>query len=232
MAKGSAAEKPRQTRPAGRIGRPPQKLAGEVEGRILHAARQVFLERGLAGASIDEIASLARAGKPTVYARFSNKEALFAAVVLSNVAAAAERVEAELPGGATIDQRLVGLGTTLLQWCLSGDTIDLMRVSVAEARRFPDLANSVHRMARERGEEMLARLLAETAQADGLAALPAFAPEHLTMTTRFFMDLVLFPFVKRALFGEKHAVLRAEIEPHVAQSIKFFLAACRHGGVT
>ena len=70
-----------------RIGRPPQELAGEVDARILDAARRVFLERGLDGASIDEIAEAARAGKPTIYARFPGKEALFTAVVMRNVAA-------------------------------------------------------------------------------------------------------------------------------------------------
>jgi AcrR family transcriptional regulator len=230
MMKNSVAEGPRQTRPPVRIGRPPQKLAGEVDERILGAARQVFLERGLAGASIDEIASRARAGKPTVYARFPNKEALFAAVVLRNVADAMGRFEGNLPAGTTIEERLAGLGTSVLHWALSGGTIDLMRVSIAEARRFPDLASSVHRMARERGEEMLAKLLAEVAQANALAALPAFAPEHLVTTTRFFMDLVFFPLIRRALFGERLSILRAEVEPHVTQGVKFFLTACRHGG--
>src|SRR6185295_14337336 len=62
-------------RAASRTGRPPREFAGEVESRILNAARRVFLERGLAGASIDEIAELACAGKPTIYARFPGKEA-------------------------------------------------------------------------------------------------------------------------------------------------------------
>ncbi len=35
---------------------PARERSGEVEARILDAARQVFLERGLAGASVDEIA--------------------------------------------------------------------------------------------------------------------------------------------------------------------------------
>src|SRR5271155_1948356 len=64
-----------------RSGRPPRDLAGEVEERILDAAAKVFLERGFEDASVDEIADVARAGKPTIYARFPGKEALFAAVI-------------------------------------------------------------------------------------------------------------------------------------------------------
>jgi AcrR family transcriptional regulator len=220
----------RKRRPV-RAGRPPRELAGEVDDRILEAARHVFLERGLGAASIDEIARRARAGKPTVYARFTNKEALFSAVVMRNVAKALERFAGHVPAGATLDERLTGLGAAVLDWALALNTVGLMRASIAEARRFPDLASSVHRMARERGEALVGRLLVEAAQPDALDALPAFAPEHLATTARLFMDLVFFPLILRALFGEEPAVLRDEIRPHVARSVKFFLAACRHGGV-
>ena len=47
---------------AARSGRPPRALAGETEERILDAAKKVFLERGFEGASVDEIADVARAG--------------------------------------------------------------------------------------------------------------------------------------------------------------------------
>ena len=69
-------------RTAPRIGRPPTELAGEVEARILDAAAQVFLARGFDGASIAEIAEVARAGKPTIYARYPSKESLFEAAFL------------------------------------------------------------------------------------------------------------------------------------------------------
>ena len=62
-------------RAAVRFGRPPKELAGEVDARILDAARKIFLERGFEGASIDEIAEVARSGKPTIYARFRDKRA-------------------------------------------------------------------------------------------------------------------------------------------------------------
>jgi hypothetical protein len=115
---------------------------------------------------------------------------------------------------------------------LGGDTIGLMRVAISEAARFPDLATTVHRMARQRAEDTVARLLGEAAQLDALDALPAFAPEQLAATTQFFMGLIFLPVIIRALFGEKLKVLRAEIGPHVARGVAFFLAACRQGGVT
>jgi AcrR family transcriptional regulator len=219
-------------RAAVRTGRPPRELAGEVESRILDAARRVFLERGLAGASIDEIAELACAGKPTIYARFPGKEALFSAVVMRKVAANVAGFANVAPAGATIEERLASVGAAVLQRILSGDTVGLVRLSIAEARRFPDLASSVHRMALERGLQAVGRLLAEAAQSDELGHLPAFAPQRLAKTTDIFFDLVVLPMLHRALHGEKPKALCAEVEPHVASSVAFFIAACRHGGVT
>jgi hypothetical protein len=107
----------------------------------------------------------------------------------------------------------------------------LMRISIAEARRFPELASSVHHMARGRGLEAVGRLLAEAAQSAELGNLPAFAPQRLAKTAELFVDLVVLPLLLRALHGEKLKSLCAEIEPHVTRSVAFFLAACRHGGI-
>jgi AcrR family transcriptional regulator len=219
-------------RRGGRIGRPPRERAGEVDTRILNAARRVFLERGLAGASIEEIAERACAGKPTIYARFPGKEALFTAVVMRNVATNIARFENYVPTGASIEDRLASLGAAVLHWLLVGDTVGLMRLSISEARRFPDLASSVHRMARGRGLEAVGRLLAEAAQSAELGNLPAFAPQRLATTAEIFVDLVVLPLLLRALHGEKLKSLCAEVEPHVARSVAFFIAACRDGGVS
>jgi AcrR family transcriptional regulator len=231
MAKSPGAKRRTAKLPAGRVGRPPRERAGEVDARILAAARRVFLERGLAGASIDEIANVARAGKPTIYARFPGKEALFAAVAMSNVTATAARFEGHVPTGSTLDERLAKLGTALVHWILASDIVAVMRLGISEARRFPDLAINVHLTARRRGEEIVGKLLAETAHSDALGALAAFAPERLATTARFFIDLVVWPILTRALFGEKLQDLRAEVETDVVRSVAFFLAACRHDGV-
>lgn len=217
-------------RSAVRSGRPPRELAGEVEARILDAARKVFLDRGFEGASIEEIADSARSGKPTIYARFPNKKALFAAAVTRHIAARNRRLGSYAPIGATIEERLTNIGMALLQETLTGDTVGLCRLAIAEARRFPDLGTSIVTTARERGTETMAGLLSEAAQSGELGALPAF-PESLTKTARYFIDLILLPMLMRALAGENLEVLHAESGAHVAQRVAFFLTACRHGGI-
>ena len=212
-----------------RLGRPRREFAGEVEERILDAATKVFLERGFEGATIDELAEEARAGKPTIYARFPNKEALFAAVVARKVQENT-RPESITASGSTAEERLKGLATAIVGKTLAPDALGLMRVTLAEARRFPDLASSVSRMARERGVEAVARTLGELATTKDTGQLPAFTPDRLASTARRFLDAIMLPMIIRALFGEDPASLRAEIDSHVSQSVAFFLAACRYEG--
>jgi AcrR family transcriptional regulator len=220
-------------RAAVRFGRPPKELAGEVDARILDAARKVFLERGFEGASIDEIAQAARSGKPTIYARFRDKRALFTGVVTRDILSRISEFKGDvLPTGATIDERLRSAAVTLLHWGLDNDRIGLMRLAVAEARRFPDLASTVSRKARELSTELGVHLLGELAESEGLGSLPAFAPERLATTARFFLDLVAVPMLLRALFEVDLKTLDAEIDEHVARSVAFFLAACGHGSAS
>jgi AcrR family transcriptional regulator len=217
-------------RAAVRFGRPPKELAGEVDARILDAARKVFLERGFEGASIDEIAEVARSGKPTIYARFRDKRALFTEVVTRDILSRITEFKTEVPTGVTIEERLTSAASTLLHWGLDSERIALMRLAVAEARRFPDLASTVSRTARDLSTELGVRLLGELKQADELRSLPAFSQEGLVTTARFFLDLIAVPMLLRALFEVNLRTLDAEIDSHVARSVAFFLAACRNGG--
>src|ERR1700733_12921528 len=211
-----------------RCGRPPREHAGKVEARILDAAGRVFLEHGFQGASVDEIAEAASAGKPTIYARFPNKQALFTAVVERLVRRNTSHYALSCAGDS-IEQRLDALASIILTRLLAPETIGLIRVAVAEARRFPDLATSVSCMGRQRQIEAVAGAFGELAATDAIGSSPAFAPDQLMETARRFLDLVVLPMLMRALFGEDLAVLRAEIEPHSARSVAFFLAACGQG---
>ena len=212
-----------------RSGRPPRELAGKVEERILDAAGTVFLERGFSGASVDEIAEVASAGKPTIYARFPSKEALFTAVI-ERLVRRNTRYEGISCIGASIVDRLEALAAVILGRVLVPETIGLIRVAIAEARRFPDLATSVSRMGRERQTDAVSRVFAELAVSERTRSLPAFAADRLPETARRFLDLVVLPMLVRALFGEDLPALHAEIGPHAVRSVAFFLAACSYRG--
>jgi len=209
-----------------RVGRPPTELAGEVEARILEAAARVFLARGFDGASIGEIAEVARAGKATIYARYPDKEALFAAAFLRRLSQRNARLETFAPTGETVEDRLAGIGVALVEESLSEDFLGLMRLAIAESRRRPDLARQVMRQARERGGRMVAHLLME-----GVGEALLGDEAQATLAARFFAEAVLLPFLLRALAEEDSGELRAEVAGHVRARARFFLAALKNGGL-
>src|SRR4029079_841882 len=107
VSKHSDSKRPRQ-------GRPPKDLAGDVKARILDAAQRVFLKRGYQSASLDEIAETAPASKPTIYAHFPGKEALFEAVG-ARVIARLTDFEGFAPKGRSVQDRLASLGIEVVQ---------------------------------------------------------------------------------------------------------------------
>ena len=111
-----------------RLGRPPKELAGDVKARILDAAQRVFLKRGYQAASIDEIAEMAPASKPTIYAHVEGKEALFEAVV-ARVIAGLTNFDGFEPRGRTAQDRLSSLGTEIVERFIE-ETIGVTRVTI------------------------------------------------------------------------------------------------------
>ena len=231
----SLKERPAKRKPSARatvrLGRPPKEMEGEVEERILSAARKVFLAHGFEGSSVDEIAVAARSGKPTIYARIGDKRALFKAVVMNDVVERITQFRDRVPaGGGTIEERLTRVAIALLQWVLASDRMALMRLAVAEVNRFPELASQVSRTAQQLSTEVAVGFLGEMARSDEIGALPAFAPDRISVTARTFLDLIVTPMMVRGLFEQKTDVLSEEIEDHARRRVPFFLAACRHGG--
>jgi len=155
-----------------------------------------------------------------------------AAVVMRDVEAHIAAFESPSPSGATSEERLANLGAAVVHEVLAGRTVGLMRMAVAEAQRFPDLASTVGAKARELSTELGVHLLEQVAQSDELSSLPAFAPERLRTTARLFLDLVAVPMLLRALYEVNLKTLDAEIDAHVARGVAFFLAACRNGSMS
>src|ERR1700746_1983789 len=110
-----------------RLGRPPKDLAGDVKARILDAAQRVFLKRGYQSASVDEIAEVAPASKPTIYAHFEGKQALFEAVV-ARVLDGLTDFDGFEPRGRTVQDKLASLGIEVVERFIE-ETIGVTRAT-------------------------------------------------------------------------------------------------------
>ncbi len=66
--------------------------ARETIDRIISAAKDVFAEKGFAGARVDEIAQRADVNKAALYYHIGDKKALYAEVIHRVIGAAAERL--------------------------------------------------------------------------------------------------------------------------------------------
>jgi AcrR family transcriptional regulator len=207
-----------------RVGRPPKDLAGAVEERILDAAERLFLEKGFSTASIDEIALLAPASKPTIYAHFPGKEALFTAVV-SRIIAGLTDFEGHKPEGRSVQEKLLRLGNEIVERTI-GHSVPLFRATIAESHRFPALSRSVHDAARDRGADAVSKLLGDATHALERGPKGPFSAKRSVATARIFMDIILLPMLMRALMGEDAGELRKELPAFVRDRVNFFLAAC------
>ncbi len=84
-------------------GRPRAFITEEVLDRV----REVFMEKGFAAASLDELAAASGLNRPSLYAAFGDKEQLYITTLRFYGARSLAGLDAILNGPGTIEQRLV-----------------------------------------------------------------------------------------------------------------------------
>lgn len=147
---------------------------------IQSAARKLFLNAGLRETSMDAIAAEAKVSKQTLYRYFGTKEQLFVEV-LGSVAAEGLRTDiGDLtpPSPLTrseLEETLLRIATRILGYVLDPTYLDLLRILIAEARNFPDLASRFRATVIERVAVALVRLLASPQLAD-IVTIPRVEP--------------------------------------------------------
>ena len=203
----------------------PRKRAGRLQsgGAIREAATTLFLRNGYVGTSMDEVAALARVSKQTVYTHFDDKERLFTELVLGNTERVDEFVEemtALLEGTSDAERALGELARRYLDTVVRPQVLQLRRLVIGEAARFPDLARAYY----ERVPERMVGALA-----GGLRGLTDRGLLHVDdpqLAAQHFVALVLWIPLDRALFvPDAEALPDAELEHLAAAGVRVFLAA-------
>jgi TetR/AcrR family transcriptional regulator, mexJK operon transcriptional repressor len=192
-------------------------------GAILGAATTLFLRNGYRGTSMDEIAALAAVSKQTVYKHFADKERLFSEIVVATVSEISDPVHAEvrkLEDSGDVEADLRGLARELLRMVMQPRILQLRRLVIGEAGRFPELGRTFYEQGPGRTITALAAVFEQLAQR-GVLRLddPRLAAAH-------FNWLVMSIPLNRAMFlGEDRPPARAELDRHADAGVHAFLAA-------
>ncbi|MGY1577293.1 TetR/AcrR family transcriptional regulator [Streptomyces sp. MN13] len=189
---------------------------------ILDAATTVFLNKGYAGTSMDDIAKLAAVSKQTVYKHFADKEKLFAEIVLATTDRIDAMVDlvADVPADAEgLEENLTRLARQFLAALTQPQVIQLRRLIIANADAFPELGAAWY----EQGFERVLATLAATFQR--LTDQGLLKTDDPMLAAHHFAGLLLWIPVNQAMFhgGAQHS--EADLDRYAVGGIRAFLGA-------
>jgi TetR/AcrR family transcriptional repressor of mexJK operon len=190
---------------------------------ILGAATTLFLRDGYQATSMDQIAAAAAVSKQTVYKQFADKQSLFREIVADTVAEVADPVAqqvASLRDSGDLEADLRDLAHALLAQVIQPRVMQLRRLVIAEAGRFPDLG----RLFYERGPGRTIAALATAFQ--HLAARGALRADDPQTAAEHFNWLVMSTLVNQVMLcGDTELPDRASLSHHADAGTRAFLAA-------
>jgi TetR/AcrR family transcriptional regulator, mexJK operon transcriptional repressor len=187
--------------------------------QIMLAAKDLFTSQGFGATSMDAIARTANVSKATLYAHFSGKEELFAAMVSHACRAQSRLLSAPDAEGLELTEALSEIGRNLLSFILSPQAIAIFRVVVGETARFPELGRIFFESGPNQMRATLSAFLAKAAERGRLdIAEPFRAAEHL-------IGMLQTPVHMHVLFGVKKGFTEDEVDKVVKDAVEAFLRA-------
>jgi TetR/AcrR family transcriptional repressor of mexJK operon len=148
---------------------PLAKLRLNKHDAITQAASEMFLAEGFDRVTLDQIAQRAGVSKQTIYSHFADKEALFKAICTELT----ERLTIPLRKSASeadLRSTLTRLGEDALAMMLHPASLDLHRLVMSAAVRFPELGHIAYEAGAMRMIHDLSALLVQRSRiGDGLA---------------------------------------------------------------
>lgn len=123
-----------------RRGRPPVASLEQARAVLLRTALEAFLQKGYSGASINDIARRSGMSRDTLYRQYGVKEELFRAATGYGLGLLAEHLRMAVAGRGTVEEVLLRATLRINSDMSSPDAIPILRLIIAEAHRFPDVA--------------------------------------------------------------------------------------------
>jgi TetR/AcrR family transcriptional repressor of mexJK operon len=190
---------------------------------IMDTATLLFLANGYQGTSMDDVAAGAQVSKQTVYKNFADKRRLFSDIVLGAASRADQFVQAlpgMLAGAPDVESGLRTVARRYLATVMQPGLLQLRRLVVSEAGRFPGLAREYYKLAPDHVMAMLA------AQLGGLAEKGLLDVDDPAMAAGHYAFLILGLPLDRAMFlGAEHGLTAADLDHHADAAVSAFLAA-------
>ena len=111
--------------------------------RFVEVAQALFLERGFAGTSVNEVVRRAGGSLATLYAEFGTKDELFEAVMNRRAATMFANIINSKSQRQDVASELRQLARRLQAHMLSTDALALYRLALHEGPKFPSVRNAV-----------------------------------------------------------------------------------------
>lgn len=199
-----------------------RRAAGEDPAKreqIIAGAKTVFMQKGFAAASMNDITREAGVSKGTIYVYFENKEELFAALIETERNRIVASGKHALDDREPVRQALFDFGVTLSTGINSEYTIRAMRIVLGVIDTMPNLALRFFSTAPENGVTVLKAYLDRQTERGTLAiADTEFAAQQ-------FLGLCSAGTFKHRLFGAmEHPPQQTWIETTVSAAVDMFMA--------
>ncbi|QIX52662.1 TetR/AcrR family transcriptional regulator [Rhodococcus sp. DMU1] len=203
-----------------RGGRPTREEAARLDQAVREAALHLFLENGYEGATMNAIAAAAGTTKPSLYARFPTKEAVFRSVLeWAMTQADWPTPEQEPPDLDDLEGALTAVAEAALRRALDPSMIRLQQIAIAYASRYPDIARQALGTGHWPRRQIVVDLLRRHAASGAIVAEdPELLAEH-------FLGMVSGVAARLASFG---IVLDpAEQQRRTRSAVQLFLRSLR-----
>ncbi|MCM1033146.1 MAG: TetR family transcriptional regulator [Odoribacter sp.] len=150
-------------------------MASKTREMLIEVARQLFLHKGVAKTTMNDIANASARGRRTIYTYFRNKKEIYNAVLESESENMVQSLRRIIARKVPVDERL----RDFIYFRLEHNNVQVSSLLITWLKFDSRRVERINRMVHEKESDMLARLLDEGCR-DGV-----FSPDRCRLLSQF-----------------------------------------------